>query len=73
MDLKLPEGQEKWITKAKAHTIKLVFPKSNKDTVLEKEIAIGATSINEPGRSGSGGSFEFGAPNTQGWCAILFV
>jgi hypothetical protein len=64
VELKLPEGQEELATKAKSHAIKLVFPKSKNGTTIEKEIAIGATGINEPGRSGNGGSFEIGAPNS---------
>ena len=40
--------------------------KGNAPPGMEKEIAIGATAINEPGRSGSGGSFEIGAPIGDG-------
>ena len=80
------EGREDLKTPARTHKITLKFPKKSENAevptndggkgqgglVLEKEIAIGATAINEPGRDGKGGTFEIGAPLGGGAGAEYF-
>eukprot|EP00943_MAST-04B_sp_MAST-4B-sp1_P008085 g8085.t1 len=58
--LKFPKQSESAATQPKDNGGK--GKGGNDGILLEKEIAIGATAINEPGRSGNGGTFEIGAP-----------